>query len=445
MSDDPTKLPPSDDKPRDTPRSEPPAQWARKEEGTVAGAKASDEGRASFLDDDKMSLDSKLRGGGRDLASAEERDETRLCPACSTVSTFIDGKCNNCDFKIGGGGLDDVHNIRSAAIGTGEDPAQKTMLVIALAVIVLIILIVGVPKLFGNKSSTDDGTDAGRPVTDSPQASQTFAGTLNEVKDDDAFRANVFEAIESGNAGWKNEGTDAFVYRYTLSNRVISATSQIIVFQMFVGGEDAELAAEPPGNVAFNLGFAGFLDSLTSRPGVRASARLESTGGSETPGKYDVYTVYGYYYGLEHMGAIKPIIDALDNYYKDEGQYPHLLKKNLTNSGIKTEQGYYFLADGFGYLPIFKTDSGGNIVMGTGGGLDSLNPEQCQGYYLVMYARNKKSGLDVHNKDNEHHYQRKIAPFPYDAKEPVKNVILTPDGEPDGITCVIKDGILLDK
>ena len=447
MSDDPTKLPPQDDQPRDTGQIKGPSQWARKEEGTVADTSASDEGSANFLADDQMSLGSKLRGGGRDLTPEDEKTETRLCPACSTVNQFIDGKCTNCQFIIGSGGVEDVQEIRSAAIGTGEDPATKTILIIAVVVVVSIILVVGLSKIFGNKTTANETTGSGRPVntTDTPrQVDETYAGTLKEVVIDDDFRARVTDAIESGNSGWENEGVDAFVYKYALSNRVISATSQIMVFEMFVGGEDAQSAAEAPGDIAFNLGFASLLDSLKSMPGVKASSRMEATGGSEPPDKGDQYIRYGYYYGLEHMRDLQPIIEALDLYFKTNGEYPHILKPGLTTKSIRTKQGYYFLANGIGYMPIFKTDSDGVITMGTGGGLSSLNPEQCQGYYLVMYGKTNKIGLDVHSEDNVNYYQRKIAPFPYNAKDDVKNVVLTPDGKLDGITCVVKNGILLD-
>lgn len=445
MIDDPTKLPPPDDPASDPAASQAPAPWSKREEGTVAGTQASDEGRASFLDDSQMSLGSKLRGGGKDLAPADKRDETRLCPACSTVSKFIDGKCSNCDFKLGSGGLDTVQEIRSAAIGTGEDPAKKTVLIVALGVVVILILVIGLPKLFGKSPDTDTSSNSGRPVSTEIQPSETFSGSLDEIALDSSFKANLVSAIEAGNAGWESEGTSAYVYRYSAGNTLVAATSQVITLQMYVGGTDAKLAAKAPGNVPFNLGMADLMDSLNARQGVRASFQVFATGGSGMPDKRDTYTRYGYYYGLEHMEEIQPIIDGLDNYYKQNGEYPHILKTNLINKSIRTKQGYFYISNGFGYLPIFKTDANGKIVMGTGSGLDPFNPDACIGYYLVKYTKDKNEGLDIHSKDNEHHYQQKIASFPYENKAGVENVVLTPDGDPDGIACVIKDGILLDQ
>jgi len=311
--------------------------------------------------------------------------------------------------------------------------------------VVAVILIIGLPRLFGSKSATDNTTGNGRPADASLQPTETYAGTLNELTIDDSFKASLTTAIRLGNSGWKNEGTDAFVYRFSIGNNVVAATSQVINIALYVGGEDAKKAVDAPGDIAFNLGAANFFDSMNSRAGVRLSPRLLSTNGSDVPDKYDEYVRYGYYYGLEHIKDIQPIIDALEGYYKENGEYPHILKTNLISKGIKTRQGFYFMADGFGYLPVFKTDVNGDIVMGTGAGLDSLNPDQCTGYYLFKYVKEKTMGLDIHNKENEHYYQQKISPFPYDSKEGIKNIILTPDGEPDGIACVVKDGILLDQ
>ena len=45
--------------------------------------------QATHLDDAEMTLQSKLRGGGRDAGEAAAEEVTRLCQGCGRVTTFV--------------------------------------------------------------------------------------------------------------------------------------------------------------------------------------------------------------------------------------------------------------------------------------------------------------------------------------------------------------------
>jgi hypothetical protein len=210
----------------------------------------------------------------------------------------------------------------------------------------------------------------------------------------------------------------------------------------FLGGEDAQAMAESPADQPYREAFQPYLDKLQQHQGVEALLMLEATDSGGTPVHDDVYVRYGYYYGLEHMDELKPVIDALEAIRQQDGEYPHTLGSNVAGTRIKTKGGYFFQSDGFGYLPQFKTDSSGAIQMGSGSGIEKYNPEACTGYTLVMYLETDDAGLDLHSPEDVAYYTEKIAPCPYQAPRGLTNVVLHPDGKPDGIACVVRSGEL---
>jgi len=418
-----------------------PAPWSRREEGTV-DMDAGEEGEASFLAGDEMSLGSKLRGGGQDQ-SEKAGQATRLCPACNVVTVFVDGKCTNCDYLLGSSGHEGVAGIRQAVEGDDENPFIKVLLILGIVIVVVVLLAVGIPRLLSSRKPAQDS--AAQPEVDAYQGEGVYAGALNEIEINDQLHTDIQAALKEGNMGWAAEDIDAYVYKYNIYSEVRQATSQVLRISSYVGGADATAAVNEPRNVHwFDLGTADLLDRLNATPGVEASFRLYNTGGEEPARGDDVYIKYGYYFGLEHMNTLQPIIDSLNEYYNTNGEYPHLLSERMLTVRVKTKRGFYYERNGAGYLPVFRTDSRGNIIMGTGSGVEALQPDACIGYYLFMYTENPDEGLDLHDEEALDYYSQHIAPFPYDPDEPVKNVVLEPDGEPDGIACVVKDGVLLE-
>ena len=82
--------------------------------------------------------------------------------------------------------------------------------------------------------------------------------------------------------------------------------------------------------------------------------------------------------------------------------------------------------------------------MGQGAGIASFKPEECIGYYLFVYLDSENQGLDLYSQADLKYYREKIQPFPYQPETPIANATLNPDGEPDGIACVIHNGKLTD-
>ena len=101
------------------------------------------------------------------------------------------------------------------------------------------------------------------------------------------------------------------------------------------------------------------------------------------------------------------------------------------------------MSNGYGYVPVFEADSNGKVIMGQGSGIAAFKPDSCDGYYLFCYTTTESMGLDRYGLDAIIYYREKISPFPYQPKSPITNVTLEPDGKPDGIACVVKDGELV--
>lgn len=411
-----------------------------------------DDGSRMHLDDDKMSLQSKIAGGGRDLGETASEEETRLCPACGRVVTFVQGKCTNCDYKPGqSGGYNDAAALRQAMGGTSSAPR--------VLLIVLLLLVVGAVAYFAyNALSKKDGTQqpdvpesaapSARPAagasTAGGTAPESHPGALSQVTLDDDWHLTLRTAIASGNDAWKAAGKSCYAYRYRVTETVIPATSQTVSITLFCGGKDAAACMEPPGDAPLRSGMREFMDKLAAHDGVVSSLQLVATDGEELADPKDVYLRYGYYYGKEHMDRIQSVIDSIEGHKSADGTYPLTIDSSYSTSPIKTQGGLGFTPGGFGYLPVFETDGSGNIVMGSGSGLASFQPKAVKGYYLLMYTTKETDGIDLYSSEDLRYYTDNILPFPYQPEAPVHNMRLKPDGKPDGIACVVKDGKLLE-
>ena len=466
MNDEPSR--PDEDQPEEPKVARPqepriaPAPWERRlpasEEGagglrhTLAGGDeteytADESQQATYLADDQQSLGSKLKGGGRDAGEESKKGAPKLCPGCGAVTTFVQGVCSNCGYKPDSG----AEPPTAVAGGFGapayapaagqESPLARTLLIVFIVVIILAVLAYLYMRFSGTTST--DSTDAGVPTAGSDTTPATPAGVFNPATIDDAFYERVRTALELGNESWAAAAVDAYVYRYRVFENTELGESQVIHISCYVGGDDAAAAAEPGGDTPFREGAAGLINKLNARHGVSATIMLYFTDGQETPAPGDEYIRYGYYYGKEHIDEIQPIIDALAGEKEREGQYPLALSKTIVRPKIRTYGGLAFISDGYGYLPVFKTDSKGHVTLGTGSGLPSLMPEEIVGYMLFVYTNADNEALDVYGPADLTYYRQKISPFPYQPKEPITNVPLEPDGKPDGVACVVKNGKLL--
>jgi len=395
------------------------------------------------LDDDEMSLQSKIVGGGRDLGEQASKQEMRLCPACGRVTVFVQGKCTNCDYKPGVSTTQFTPGYgRPIDTGAGANPLSR-WLVIILVVLVVAAVAYFAWTFFAGKKSGGAGGEGGAATQQAPTgqaAPQTHAGGLAPVTIDDALHSTLRSAVEAGNAAWKQAGTDCYAYRYRVFEKTVPATSQTVSVTLFLGGADAAKSTEAPADAPMRGALGTFMAGLASHTGVEASVLLQFTDGAEPAESSDVYVRYGYYYGKEHLSDLQEIIDALEQVKRHDGQYPHALSENMVSPPLKTMGGFTFISRGYGYLPVFLTDSAGHIVMGEGTGLASYRPKECTGYYLFVYTTKESEGLDVCSTADKGYYRDHISRFPYVSEEPVSNVGLHPDGKPDGVACVVKNG-----
>lgn len=433
-----------------------PAPWERQPPAKPAGGLkhqlqggdeveyGADEGQqADYLADDQQSLHSRLAGGGRDMGAEADTEESRLCPGCGAITKFVQGKCSNCGHKLGSKPVippdAGVPAYGLPTPGTGSPLARN------IVIVVLIIAILAVIVYFVLNSGGADGEEAPATTTSGTGVSTSagHAGILNAVEIDDYFHDDTALALEAGSLAWSDAGIDCFVYRYRVFEQTVAAQSQTLRITAFVGGEDASASIVSPGDEPFRSSVAAFVDKLNSRSGVDASIFLLIAEDNETPAPGDVYVRYGYNYGLEHWAEVEPIILALQSIRNSEGQYPLSLTESIVRPKIRTYGGLNFLSNGYGYVPVFETDSSGKVIMGRGSGLAAYKPDNCHSYYLFKYDKAENMGLDVYGQDGIIYYREKISPFPYQPKSPITNVPLEPDGKPDGIACVVKDGKLL--
>ena len=446
---------PEDHDQSDAPKDPAPAPWERRppegiKETLETGEQfyTGEEGQAGYLADDQASLQSKLRGGGRDLGESAGEDYTKLCPACRTVTTFVQGVCSSCNYRDG----DPLPDMPAGFEAPSANPAVVGGLIAAIVVVILIVLgfIYG-PRLLNRQggeagpgampSATPAATTGAQPADASGDGG--FAGGLDAVAIDDAFHEELTVALERGNTAWADAGTDCYVYRYNAFENTVPATRQDVTITCYLGGAEAPACTDAPGDTVFMQALQPWIDQQNMHSGVSAIIRLRFNEDGSMPVDGDDYLRYGYWYGKDHWSVLKPIVDGLEELRKQNGQYPELLSESLVRGKLPTHGGIAFASDGAGYLPVFKTDASGNIIMGTGKGIASYMPEECIGYYLVLFLRTDKEGLDMFDADGMKYYRDKIQPFPYSPDDPVHNMPLNPDGEPDGIACIVKNGKLL--
>lgn len=446
---------PEDD---DAKRPEPPAPWERQPveppgdelRHTLAGGDqveytADESQQASYLADDRQSLQSRIGGGGLDQDKESEGEVTRLCLGCGKVTTFVQGQCSSCGYKMSGaGGTAPPEMIApgfSASGGAGTVARNVVITVVVLALVVVagyLLLKAGANRGGGTKHQAATATTEARSG-----AAPKETGPLNAVTINTAFHGRLTTVLEEGNQAWADAGIHAYVYRYGVFDDVVPGRSQVIRVSGYVGGDDADTASVAPQEEVFRDAVASFFDDLNKRNGVDSSIFLMNTGGDEAPAASDVYIRYGYYYGKEHWNEIGKIVDQLEGIRDSEGQYPLSIQQDIVHPRIRTYGGMRFIADGFGYIPIFKADSNGKVIMGTGKGLASYMPEECTGYYLLYYTDSANTGLDLYGPEGLNYYHDKISPFPYQPKHDITNVPLEPDGKPDGIAAVVKNGELM--
>jgi len=80
--------------------------------------------------------------------------------------------------------------------------------------------------------------------------------------------------------------------------------------------------------------------------------------------------------------------------------------------------------------------------MGSGSGVERLEPAEVEGYYLLRFLPKLNDGLDIYSPADLNYYTQKISPFPYSPSQPVHNMPMHKDGKPDGVGAVIKNGKL---
>jgi hypothetical protein len=328
----------------------------------------------------------------------------------------------------------------SNAAGTGGGGALKVLVgVLVIAALGAAVWLWGVPAWQAHQQQGGASTSGGGVSAKAGKAPLLDAVTL-----DDAFDASLRTALTAGNAAWKQAGLDAYVYRYNVDETRAENVSQTITVNATLGGKDAAKGARD-GRAAFDQATAQFVSGLTAHPGVAVQFDLLEADPDSTPGDNDKYLLYGYDYGLEHMSELKPVIDALEDLKRDQHSYPRALSDTLVQPKLRTSGGIRFMPRGFGYLPLYETDSAGNIQMGEGTGtLDRMTPKAITGYYLFLYLGDEGQGLDVYTPSDLDYYMRKVAPLPYDTNgAKLHNMTLKPDGQPDGIGCIVKNGKLL--
>ena len=362
----------------------------------------------------------------------------RLCPGCNAVQEFVDGRCLNCGYQL------DANTPSGAEAAFEMGPAygstRSPLFWIVLTLLAVVLLAVAgwfAYPLLVNKDRVT--TDASTSV-DAAQAKKDAAAAavaLKPVVIDDALKERVTKAFRAGNKALADAGTKAYVYRYSIKEYGEAMKSQVLTIVGYTAGKDASIATTDKAGPMVEA-FKELLDELGSNAGVSAALELE-TGKSEAEAIGDVYVVFGSDYGHDHMDELQPIIDSIENYRKSEGQYPLALDGTVVGN-IRTKGNPQYTAGGYGYIPIFRTDGSGNIIMGTGSGVKSLKPAEVSGYYLIRFLSHLTDGLDIYSQSDLNYYTQKISPFPYKPQGPVKNMPLTKDGKPDGVACVVKNG-----
>jgi hypothetical protein len=366
----------------------------------------------------------------------------RLCPGCNSVQEFVDERCLHCGYQIDGS---TPHGAEAAyEIGQAYGSQRSPMFWIALTLLALALLVVAgwfaYPVLMDQKRTTTDANTNTAAAVAQQDAAAEAAIALKPVVVDDALKARITSAFRAGNKAWGGAGTKAYVYRFSVNEVSEAMKSQVLTVTGYTAGQEAALATTDKA-APMMTAFQGLLGELGQSPGVTAGLELEV--GSVTDDKIGAtYVVYGTDFGRDHMDELQQVIDSVENYKNAEGQYPLALDRTVTAS-VRTKGNPNFIAGGYGYIPIFKTDGSGNVLMGTGAGVKRLMPAEVTGYYLLRFLAKPTEGLDVYSQADLNYYTQKISPFPYNPNGKVRNMPLTKDGKPDGVACVVKNGKVL--
>lgn len=364
--------------------------------------------------------------------------ETRLCQACGVVGTFVAGRCQNCGFMP----VRRDHSAEEAAAAAapafeyaaqGDSGLLSRILIAVLGLGLVAVIALYVMPALKKKPSTSEPEAA--PLAAGAEQAAVHAGALDAVVLDDAFHAELASQLEAGNQAWAQAGLKAYVFRYSIIESLVPATSQDLTVACAIGGADKIKAASQ--QEAFLAALKPWADAIDARDGVGLRILLSADAGS--PAADDHYVRYGREWGEDHRAQIDPVVAEIERYKREQGQYPLELSSDI--SSAKTNGNPTFSAGGFGYLPLFRTE-GGKIVMGSGKGLAAYMPAEINGYMLFVFLRDPGQGLDVFSPADLQYYTDKISPFPYKPAGPVTNMPFRPDGKPDGVACVIKNGEL---
>lgn len=369
----------------------------------------------------------------------------RLCPTCSAVRKIKGGRCSSCGyvFPLGaaqsaGAARSEDHSHPAYAQPEFDDGAGGTRTGIFALIAVLVLGLGAAVWFFVVPLLRSDPA----PVEAVAPGEGTIA-SVQTVNLDDAFRERAAAAFQQANANLETAGIDGYVYRLNLVELSIPGQSQDIVFNAYVGGSEAAQVRAETGQELVRAAVGELLDELSARQNVRAYMELHPAT-EELPDSRDIYLVYGYHYGRENWDEIGTVVDAIEAHKQLEGQYPLKIGPTLV-TGLRTKGNPNFMARGFGYIPLFRTDSAGTVVMGTGSGLAGLSPAEVTGYYLLAFTDAPPKGLDFYSPADLNYYLQRISPYPYAATQPVKNMPLTPDGEPDGIGALVHNGKLVER
>ena len=386
--------------------------------------------------DTGVALHMKLGGAG-DPIRPDDRPEVarvegnRLCPGCNKIVEFKAGVCPECGFEF-----------QRSSAAPPEFDSVPAVSAVAGGQVLKIVLIVALVAVLAFVVSRIDFASLGSGGDQGSTAETEYSEPFVAVHLDDEFHHTLSEQLMATEDAWLKTGVDAYVYRYGIKETLEPGKSQRIVINAYVGGADADSAIEEPGDQPFRLAMADYARLYSNRTAVDFSIKLQSTQGSAEVLESDKYVRWGYYYGLEHMTELNQVTAAIERYRQKEGELPHTLAGVSANMPLEN-RGFSFVASGWGYLPVFATDASGTVVFGTGSTKAELYPREITGYYLVRYLGSTGMGVDLWSEEEKTYYLNRITPLPCVQKSKLRNVSLTPDGEPDGIACVMHNGELL--
>ncbi len=357
---------------------------------------------------------------------------SRLCPGCNTITEFSGGICPDCGFQYSASSSGRPPDFAPgpAIDAPGSSQIMKILLIVVLvAVLAFAISRIDFSSLGGSEKQTVVEAEIEAPFI--------------AVSIDDEFYASLSETLRDKTDAWTATGVDAYVYRYRVESKVEPGVSQYIKLTGFVGGPAAQEAIIAPADQPLRIALASYLQSYRDRTGLNYDLVLRATDGQEEILEGDHYVRFGLYYGREHMDEVKQVSSAIASYREQNGQYPRSLAGVSANMKLEN-RGFSFMPGGWGYLPIFATDSGGNVPFGSGSSSAELYPREVKGYYLVHFLSNPDLGVDLLSDEGKTYYLNRISPLPCVQKGSLRNVEITPDGEPDGIAWAVKNGELLD-